>query len=228
MKPQTDSHLENEQIILCPDCDLAIKYVPITEGKRLLCPRCERNLISPVSNSVEKTLALSIAGLLLFVPAIFLPLLDFDVIGLESSGSIWDSAIALVNSGFYFSGIAVFITSIFVPLLKLLILLQVSFQLYISKAGVLTIYLFRTYKHLDEWGMLEVYMISVLVTIVKMLHMARIQYDTGFICFILLLIFTIFSSLFLDEHFFWKEIYKITANKTKSSPSFSQAKRQES
>ena len=228
MKDKAKRPSDRDKLILCPDCDLAIKNVQVEEGKRVLCPRCGRNLISPVSNTVEKTLALSIAGLLLFIPAIFLPLLDFDVIGLESSGSIWDSAIALVNSGFYFSGIAVFVTSIFVPLIKLLILLQVSFQLYISRAGALTIYLFRTYKHLDEWGMLEVYMISVLVTIIKMLHMARIQYDTGFICFILLLIITIFSSLFLDEHFFWKEIYKITANKAKSSPSFSQAKRQES
>ncbi len=197
-----------KDLLLCPNCDLAIKPQPVKPGNVLICPRCATPILAPVNNSIEKTLALSLTGLILFIPAIFMPLLTFDVIGLESSGSIFDSAIALLSSGFYFTGLAVLLTSIIIPITKLSILFVVSFQLYVNSATKITALLFRFYKHIDEWGMLEVYMIGILVTIIKMLHLAKIHYDIGFFCFIALLIATISSSLFLDSNHFWEKIHE--------------------
>ncbi len=185
-----------------------MKSRPIKPGSVLICPRCLTPILTPVHNSLEKTLALSLTGLFLFIPAIFMPLLTFDVIGLESSGSIFDSAIALISSGFYFTGVAVLLTSIVIPLIKLSIIFIVSLQIYMKKATRITVLLFRLYRHIDEWGMLEVYMIGILVTIIKMLHMAKIHYNIGFFCFVALLMATVGSSLFLDPNYFWEKIYE--------------------
>ena len=162
---------------------------------------------APVENSVEKTMALSLTGLLIFPPAIFLPLLTLDILGLENTGSIYSSAQAMVRSGFFFTGIAVYITSIIVPFVKLLLLFLVSLQIQFRHSNAATLFMFKTYKRLDEWGMLEVYMIGILVTIIKLLHMAKIEYDVGFFCFIGLLSATLLSSSFLDENRFWNEIH---------------------
>ena len=151
-------------------------------------------------------MALALTGLLLFPPAVFLPLLTLDVLGLESSGSIFSSARAMVESGYLFTGVAVFVTSMVVPFIKLLLLFIVSVQIRMSRSGKSTICMFRAYKRLDEWGMLEVYMIGILVTIIKLLHMAKIQYDVGFFCFIGLLSATLLSSFFLDEVFYWSRM----------------------
>ena len=195
-----------EHVILCPDCDLAMENMPVITGSKLVCPRCRATLRAPIKNTVEKTLALSLAGLLLFIPAIHLPLLTFNVIGLESSGDILGSTIAMLRAGFVFTGIAVFLTSVIVPFVKLLLLFVVSLQIRSNSAGRKTGLLLRYYRHLDEWGMLEVYMIGILVTIIKMMHMAKISYDIGFFCFIGLLSTTLLSSTFMDEEFFWEEI----------------------
>ncbi len=194
--------------IVCPDCDLLLEPVEVRPGQKLVCPRCNCTLRAPVANSVEKTLALSLTGLIMFLPGIFLPLLSLDIIGLESSGSIFSSATALVETGYVFTGVAVFLTSILIPAIKLCILFLVSFQILAGRSDRSTIFMFRTYKFLDEWGMLEVYMIGILVTIIKLLHMAKIQYDAGFYCFIGLLSATILSSVFLDEHQFWEKIHR--------------------
>ncbi len=195
-----------EHVILCPDCDLAMENVPVDTGSKLVCPRCQATLRVPIKNTVEKTLALSLTGLLLFIPAIHLPLLSFNVIGLESSGDILGSTLAMLRSGFVFTGIAVFLTSVIVPLVKLVLLSAVSLQVHSGSASRKTGLLLRYYRHLDEWGMLEVYMIGILVTIIKMMHMAKINYDIGFFCFIGLLSTTLLSSTFMDEEFFWEEI----------------------
>ncbi len=202
MKPQIDP----DSVILCPDCDLMLEKVSVEYGNRLECPRCSCVLISPRENSVEKTMALVIAGLLMYLPANFLPLLTFDAAGLKSSGSIWDSWLALAESGFMFTGIMVLLTSIIIPLVKLLMLLCVTVRIRTGRAFRDTAVMFRWYHHLDEWGMLEVYMIGILVTIIKMLHMAHVEYDTGFFCFIGLLAATLCSSAAMDRNLFWREI----------------------
>jgi uncharacterized paraquat-inducible protein A len=49
-------------------------------------------------------------------------------------------------------------------------------------------------------------MVGILVTIIKMYHLAHIQYDAGFFCFIGLLWVALGSSVVLDEHLFWRLI----------------------
>ncbi len=195
-----------EEVVLCPECDLLLKPASVREGEKLLCPRCGAVLDSPKRNSVEKVLALTSSGLLLYAPAIFLPLLTFDAAGIESTGSIADSFMALINTHFYFTGVMVFLTAILIPLVKLLMLFTVAALIHTGRSTRKTAIMFRYYQHLDEWGMLEVYMIGILVTIIKMLHMAHVQYDVGFYCFIGLLTATLGSAAVLDENRFWKEI----------------------
>ncbi len=206
MIPKENEKIHRKNLVVCPDCDLVLRYREPEPGQRLCCPRCNCTLSAPVENSVEKTMALSLTGLFLFFPAIFLPLLTLDILGLESTGSIFSSARAMVESGFVFTGVAVFLTSIVIPFVKLLLLFLVSLQLYLSRGDISTVFMFKVYRRLDEWGMLEVYMIGILVTVIKLLHMAKIEYDVGFFCFIGLLSATLLSSSFLDENYYWKEI----------------------
>jgi paraquat-inducible protein A len=142
----------SEELTVCPDCDLLVKAIPVKPGEKICCPRCSRTLRAPVAGSAEKTMALSLTGLLLFMPSIFMPLLSLDILGLESTGSIFTSAKALLESGFVFTGIAVFITSILVPLVKLFLIFLVSMQVSMKRSNNTTIYLFKYYKYLDEWG----------------------------------------------------------------------------
>ncbi len=204
--------LNQGDVFLCPDCDLVIPRVEINPGEKLCCCRCGCVLDAPVANSAEKTMALSLTGLILFVPAIFLPLLTLDILGLESSGSIYASVHSLLESGFIFTGLAVLLTSIVIPLVKLMLLFIVSAQVYMHRGNSITVSMFKLYNKLDEWGMLEVYMIGILVTIVKLFHMASITYDTGFFCFIGLLVATLLSSSMLDENYYWNAIYEACQN----------------
>ncbi len=198
--------MKEEPVLLCPECDLLLKPMPVKAGEKLICPRCGAVLDSPKDNSPEKVLALTITGMFLFFPAVFFPLLTFDAAGLESSGSIFESFIALFHSGFYFTAIMVFLTAIFIPAVKLAALFWVTALIYTGRATRKTGILFRYYHNMDEWGMLEVYMIGILVTIIKMLHMAHVQYDIGFYCFIGLLAATLGSTAAIDQNYFWQEI----------------------
>jgi len=218
--------MSKDKIMLCPECDLLLKPVPAQEGLKILCPRCGGVLDAPKKNSVEKVLALTSTGMLLYAPALFLPLLTFDAAGLESTGSIVDSCLALFHTGFYFTGLMVFLTAVFIPLVKLLVLFTVAGMIYTGRSTRKTAVLFRYYHHMDEWGMLEVYMIGVLVTIIKMLHMAKVEYDVGFYCFIGLLTATLASTAVLDKKYFWRKIDLQASEREKATGISSCAKKE--
>jgi len=67
-------------------------------------------------------------------------------------------------------------------------------------------WLFRFYHEVDTWGMIEVYMLAILVSAVKLLDLANIVPGVGLYCFAGLLLTTVLLSINLDEERFWEMI----------------------
>ena len=192
--------------LACHDCDLLIEREDVPFGFKASCPRCGQALYQKKRNSVERSFALAITGLLLFVPANLLPVMSLQILGLQQSTTIYQGALAIFEAGFYWTASLVFIASIVVPLVKLLLMLFVSGSLYMDKYTPLLPHAFRYYHYLDEWGMLEVYMLGILVSVVKLKGMATVIPDTGLLCFVGLLLVTTLLSTVTDEKDFWESI----------------------
>ncbi len=207
-KPDFKPSPDLNQILACPGCDLLLRKVPLTPGEKLCCPRCEEVLRTPKKNTVDNSLVLALTGLLLFPFAIFMPIMTLDTMGIKNTGTIFDGVISTWNTGYIFVALILALTSIFFPLIKFLLLAYISLNLKLDRVPQHLPALMRTYIHLDEWGMLEVFMIGILVTIIKMHHMANIHYNVGFFCFVALMTVALGSSITLDKEEFWVEIEK--------------------
>jgi len=192
--------------IACKDCDLLLERVDTPVGDKALCPRCANPLYQSRENSIEHTLALTITGLLLFLPANLLPVMSMGLVGQESSTTIYEGSLVLFHEGLYWTALLVFFASIVVPLCKLLLMLFISGCLYRERFSPLLPYAFRYYHYLNEWGMLEVYMLGVLVAVVKLKGMASVIPGIGLYCFIALLLVTTLMSSLLDDEYFWSKI----------------------
>ena len=192
--------------IACKDCDLLLERVDTPVGDKALCPRCANSLYQPRDNSIEYTLALALTGLLMFLPANLLPVMSMDIIGQESSTTIYQGSLVLFQEGLYWTALLVFFASIAIPFCKLLLVLFISGSLHRERFSPLLPYAFRYYHYLDEWGMLEVYMLGVLVAVVKLSGMANVLPGIGLYCFIALLLVTTLMSSLLDEEYFWTKI----------------------
>jgi len=195
-----------ENWIACKDCDLLLERVDTPVGDKALCPRCANPLYQSRENSAERTLALAITGLLLFIPANLLPVMSMTIIGQESSTTIYKGSLVLFQEGLYWTALLVFFASIVIPFCKLLLMLFISGSLHRERFSPLLPYAFRYYHYLDEWGMLEVYMLGVLVAVVKLKGMASVIPGIGLYCFIALLLVTTLMSSLLDEECFWTRI----------------------
>jgi len=155
---------------------------------------------------VETALILSLTGLILFVPAMVLPIMTLNAFGLEQSANILQWVSALFRTGFHMVGIVVLLTVVVVPLLKFLLLFYLSIAIRMKTDWSNLGPIFRFYKRIDEWGMLEICMLGILISIIKLKDLAQISYGIGLFCFVLVLTINLIASVTFDEHKYWSSI----------------------
>ncbi len=85
----------------CPGCDLLYREVSLAQGKKVHCPRCGTTLRVVVQDSVDKTLALSLTGLLLFIPAMTLPIMTLTASIMAHMTRMTRTAVLNVTSSSY-------------------------------------------------------------------------------------------------------------------------------
>ena len=205
----TEACLSEDSITLCPDCDLLIKEAVYSNPSRKLiisCPRCNRNLREYHPDGLIKTLSWVITGLLLFLPANFFPILIMEILDQQEHCTIWDGVQALYLEDLQGVAVLVFLLAILVPGMRLLTLLFVMGAVFRSWNKRASRYLFRHYLHLGEWGMVEIYLLGVLVAVIKLADMASVHPGAGLLCFVGLMVAELGISLCMDEQTVWERL----------------------
>lgn len=198
-----------DDITACHECDLLIRATAVKPGQKATCPRCGYVLFENIENTVEKTLAVSLAGLIAFLPAITLPIMGLEALGLTNSTSLLECIWILFHEGLYLVSLFVLLFSVIFPLLRLTIMFYLSWVLRrpiaIADRPRLA-RLFRKFHMLREWGMLEVFMLGIIVALYKLLGLAQVVYGIGLAAFVLLLLASTMVAVLLDEHYVWKRL----------------------
>ena len=206
------SDLPLGDLVACHECDLLMRKPKLAHGEKALCPRCGYELYAYRHNVVHRSLALVIAALLLYVPANFLPIMQLNLLGQSSQDTVWSGVLGLFNSGMQGVAVIVFLCSMGIPLLKLLCQLTVLLSIHFDVGRSYGLLLYRIYHHLRDWGMLEVYLMGVLVAIVKLADMAAMTIGIGLACFVALLLVQVWLEVVMSPHQIWQALSGEDAN----------------
>ena len=128
------------------------------------------------------------------------------VLGNVNTGILMSGVIALFNEGMVAVAIVVFLASILFPLVHLSLSLLISGHLYFNRPNRYLVGWMRWMHHLDEWVMLEVYMLGIIVACVKLMAIAPLKFGWGLYAFIALIIITTLLTSGLDSGLFWQRI----------------------
>lgn len=200
------SSLPLEQLIACHECDLLMRKPVLQDGESAECPRCGYELFSHRHRVVRRSMALVLTALLLYVPANFLPIMQLNLLGQTSQDTVWSGVVGLYESGMQGIAVVVFLCSMAVPLLKLLCQLLVLLSIRMDFARSYGLLLYRIYHHMREWGMLEVYLMGILVAMVKLMDLADLSLGLGLFCFIALLLVQVWLEVTMAPHQIWEAL----------------------
>jgi len=191
-------------LIACHDCDLLHRIGTVAEGGTARCRRCGAVLYRQRSASREHTLALALAGLILFGVSISFPLLVFEVQGQALEATLLTATQELFQSRMQLLGAVVFLTIVLLPLLVLAGIVYVLLPLKFGRIVPAWPQVFRIILHLRSWCMLEVFMLGVLVSIVKLSGMGRIIPGLAMYSYVALIFVMVAAISALHEHRIWE------------------------
>jgi paraquat-inducible protein A len=193
-------------MIACHECDLLYRLESVPEGAKAVCARCGALLYSHKKNSLDRTLSLVIAGLILFFVSNMFPLLGMKNGSLIMETTLMQGVTTLYNHDMKGLSVVVFITCLLVPFIQLFGLLYVLLPIKFNRIAPMTPRVLRFIRKLQPWSMMEVFMLGILVSIVKLAKMGSIIPGLSLYSFAALIIVLAWVAASLDPHIVWEKI----------------------
>ena len=174
-------------------------------GGFLRCPRCRAPLHMRKPASLATTWALVIAAAILYIPANLLPMMSTASLLGSQEDTIMSGVIFLWQSGSWPLAAVVFFASVMVPLLKIfaLVYLAASAQRRSRQRLIQRTRLYRMVEFVGRWSMLDIYVITILVALVKFQGLATIQAGPAAVAFGAVVVLTMFAAMSFDPRLIW-------------------------
>lgn len=196
----------SEGLMCCRRCHQLIQ-INEQPGKQY-CPRCGKSAYFRQPHAVTNTWALLFTAAMLMFPANLYPVMSVTYVGDTTSDTIISGVIRLAETGMMPIAILVFVASVFVPLIKLIglsfLLLVIQCQWKISRAQATALY--RMIVFIGRWSMLDLFMVSILVTLVDLGFVAKVDAGLGATAFALVVITTMFAAHSFDCRLLWDRV----------------------
>jgi paraquat-inducible protein A len=199
--------MASETVIACDTCGLVQAVEPLSPGTVAECIRCGSFMGARRSvRSLEVTAALSLAALILYVPANVYPITKMYLYGAYSESTVWDGVVILMRSEQWFVAVIVFLASMVIPLVKLagLFSLVITARLGWGRRLRSRTQLYKFIDAIGPWAMLDVFLLAVLVALVKLSTWAMILPGPGLIAFTAVVVLTMLASASFDPRLIWE------------------------
>ena len=187
------------------DCDLIQRIPVLPESVTVRCLRCGAVLIQKKRNSVDRTLALALAGVILFMLANVFPFLAFKLEAQVRQTTLITGVRELYSQGLEAVAILVLMTTVAVPLMQMVCVLYVLLPLKVGLLPAKLPQVLRFLRVLQPWSMMEVFMLGILVSVVKLAKMAKIVPGIALYSFLALIFVLAAMAASLDPHLIWEK-----------------------
>lgn len=163
-----------KSLIACHDCDLLQYRLPLAHEQIAKCIRCDAVLFRQHKHTLDHTLSLSIAGLIIFIVANVFPFMTFEFEGRVQVNTLISGVFEFFEHEMLGLSMLVFLTSIMAPLVKLLGMVYILLPLKFNRTPWKMKSVFRVIQTLSPWVMMEVYLLGVFVAYVKLADLAEV------------------------------------------------------
>jgi len=177
----------------------------------LICVRCGHPAVHHRKpNSMGRTLALILAAFILYIPANTFPIMLITNLEHPHSYTILGGVREFIHAGLWPLALLVFTASIAVPLIKLvslsLMLISTRHQLpsFLRKLTGL----YRFIDFVGRWSMIDIFMLSILVGLIRFGDLTRITPAPGALYFAAVVVLTMFAVSSFDPRLMWDAVAK--------------------
>ncbi|MBL8447361.1 MAG: paraquat-inducible protein A [Zoogloeaceae bacterium] len=191
-------------VIACHDCDLLQHEPCLAPGQTAFCVRCGAVLARSPADSVDRSLALVVTAAILYVLANVYPLVGLELQGRRVEVTQFAAVLSLWQAGMEPVAALVFLTAIAFPVLEVAMIAIVLVPLRLGRQVPGYGRFYRLVRSVKPWGMIEVFLLGMLVSLVKLAHLASVILGVAFWATAALIVVLTFASRAFDPRLLWE------------------------
>jgi len=173
-------------------------------GARALCMRCNATLRHARADSLNKSLALNTAALVLLLMSASTTMMHVSIAGILRSADLFTGPLNLQQNGIWQLAVVVLFTTVAAPLLKLVAMVYVLAGVRMQRPPRHLRRVFAWVDRLRPWAMIEVYLLGVAVAYVKLLDIVSIDIGFALYTLVLLMLTMGWADSSLDHQAVWE------------------------
>jgi paraquat-inducible protein A len=188
----------------CPDCGLMQILPPLPPGSRAVCLRCDAVLRHTRRDPLLLPLALNLTALILFGLGATLTLMSVSTAGQQRAAGLITGPVELDRYGLWEISLVVLVTTIAVPLARVLCMLAVLLGLRMARPPAELRAIYAWVKHLRPWSMVEIYLLGLFVAYVRLNAMAAVDLGPAIFALGGLMVIMVLADYMLDDQAVWE------------------------
>lgn len=200
---RTPPQAPGARLVRCPVCGVLAPFV----GDGAPCCRCGASLHRRKPDSLGRCWALVLTAAILYIPANVYPIMTVISFGAGAPDTILSGVRHLVQSGMWPLALLVFFASITVPVLKIVGLSYLLVTTQRRARGHLRdrTRLYRIIEAVGRWSMIDIFMLSILVALVRFGTIASVAPGIGALSFAAVVVLTMFAATAFDPRLMWDQ-----------------------
>lgn len=189
----------------CHCCGLIHELPTLEAGQAAVCTRCQAVVCGTTTGrrAAARTAALALSALILFGPAVLLPIIEVERLGHRHASSLLFGTLEMMRHGSWFVGSIVLVFSIVIPLTKLLLLLELCLLGVLHRRHKAVTY--RLVEQMGRWSMMDVLLLAFLVMLVKLGSLVEFHFGPAVVAFVMCVVLSMLASLCFDPHAIWED-----------------------
>lgn len=198
--------MDLDAYVACRECDLIHRRRPLPPNGVASCTRCGAVLYRSRRNSLDRTLAMSVTGLILLLVANLFPFLVLNFEGQIRETLLITGIIQLYRQGLPLVASLALLTGIIFPFIELVGLVYLLLPLRFNHRPYRMVTVFLLIRSLQPWAMVEVFVLGILIAIVKLVDMATIIPGVALYAFFLLSFSVAAAAASLNTDSIWRQL----------------------
>lgn len=204
---------DSTALIACHECDLLQRETDIPPGGTALCARCGAKLYRCAHESLDRPIAFLVTAAITLVIANVYPIVALEIQGTSNATTLFGAAQALWAQGSQPIGVLVFLTTFLVPAVELTVIGYLLISLRSGRRPVGFTCIMKLLQHVNPWGMVEVFILGVIVALVKLTHYGRVIPDMALWAFGTLTLLLAATASSFNARDIWNRVDSLPGNK---------------
>ncbi|BAJ00219.1 paraquat-inducible protein A [Shewanella violacea DSS12] len=205
---------DNEFMVACEECGLVVNIPELSCGQKGSCPRCDHTVIKQIRLPYHRVVAYGIACLIMLVLSVSFPFMSFSVNGMGQEITLLNTAETLQHFENSALAILLMLTVLILPALYILLMLYLYYHAANAKHLGHSInrpkavkYLCRVLFKIQPWLMVDVFLIGVLISLVKISALADIGLGNSFWAFCIYSFLVVKCVSLVDRTWLWQQFF---------------------